>query len=96
MGTPAVLPLPALQGHPADPQTDYRELPSTSPTVCPNRLLLMVTKGTAVIPVPVAMLARALAVMLQLLGLDTALYALNSLRRRGRGWGVPPPCTGQG
>ena len=84
VGKTPVLRLPAVQGHPANPLAVYRELLTISPTVSHNQLLLTVTKGTTVIPVNVSMLARALAAMLQSLGLNTVFYSLHS-PRRGRG-----------
>ena len=51
--------------------------------ISPNQLLLTVTKGTTVIPITAAMLARVLAVKLHSLGLGHVLYALHSLRRGG-------------
>ena len=86
MAETPVLPLPARQMAPADPLTAYRDLLTASPTISPNQPLFMVTKETTVITSAISMLARsrALAVMLQSLGLDTTLYSFHSLRR---GWG---------
>ena len=54
-----------------------------------------VTKGATVIRITVSMFARALAVMLQSLGLDPVLYSLHSIRRVGGG-GVQKLHTGLG
>ena len=83
VGKTPIPPIPAVSGHLEDPLAADRELLMTSPTTTPNQPLLIVTKGITVLPITVAILARALAVMVHSLGLDTSLYSLHSPRRGG-------------
>ena len=77
------MPILEIERYPADPVATYTDLLLASPTTSTNQPLLTVTKGGKQDIVTVDMLTRALKVMVDVLGMDTSLYSLHSLRRRG-------------
>jgi hypothetical protein len=76
-GSPALIPVPAIPGHPLDPVATYTRMITASPTRPP---LLTMPDGR---PVTVKQLRRALRVILTALGYPAASYSLHSLRRGG-------------
>ena len=88
IGRTPVLLIPEVPGHHADPVATYHQLISSSPTASPNEPLLLYIEDSCLIIVMVFMLSRARPVMVDALGLDSALYSFHSRRR-----GVPQQHT---
>ena len=78
-----VLHIPAIPHHVADPVAAYHAILQFSPTSSPNQVLLTIHSGSKQTIVTVKMLAKALKIMLKAIDLDSSLYYLRSLRRRG-------------
>ena len=75
-----VLPIPMVPGHPADPMDAFHHLIASSTSSSPDHPLLSFLDGPKLVSMPILKLAAALANIVQVLGLDPALYTPNSLR----------------
>jgi hypothetical protein len=78
-----LLPLPSVKGHPADPLAAYQQLIASVPTQSAKQPLLSYNSSSRVALVTTYMLATSLKEFLGILGYDTGLYSLHSLRRGG-------------
>ena len=83
VGNAPVIPIPSIQGHPADPVKAYLDLLAASPTSHPNQPLLTITSGGTTMIVTMPTLVKAFSILLEALRLDTCLYSLHSLRWGG-------------
>ena len=83
VGNTLLLHILSMSGHPAGPVAAYKQLLQASFTKAANQPSLTFVKKGQVQTVIVNMLARALRLMLQELGLDMGLYSLHSLCRGG-------------
>jgi hypothetical protein len=78
-----LLPLPSVKGHATDPLAAYQELIKAVPTHSAKQPLLSYNSSSGVALVTTYMLATSLKEFLGILGYDTGLYSLHSLRRGG-------------
>jgi hypothetical protein len=83
MDSQHLLPLAAIPNHVADPVAAYEQLLLAVPTTSARQPLLAYVSPSGVATVTTYMLATSLRDFLAILGYDTGLYSLHSLRRGG-------------
>ena len=76
-----MLPIPTIPDHPTDLMEAYKHRLVSSPITSSNQPLLTFMTNSGTVTVTVKMLAQALHVMLQELGMDSSLYSFHSLKR---------------
>ena len=83
MGNTPLLPIPAIQGHQANPVAAYRQLLQVSSTLTANQPFITLANNGRLQTVTIPTLAKALCLMLHALAMDSGLYSLHSLHRGG-------------